>query len=76
VVIAGFGMAAIINDNRATKITNMDAHLIPPRTNVTFNPFMVDTYRSNLPTSDFVKNMRTDGNIDVVYNSNWTTYSN
>jgi len=75
-VLAGFGMAAIINDNRGTKITKMDAHLIPPKTNVTFNPLMVDTLRSNLPTSAFVNNMKTDGNIRVVYNANWTTYSN
>jgi len=68
-------MAAIINDNRKTPITKMGANLIPPKTKVIFNPQMVDAATSNLPTKVFANNIRTDGNIKVYYNANWTTYS-
>ncbi len=53
----------------------MDAHLMLPKTKVLFNPQMVDTLKSNLPTSVFANNMKTDGKMNVTYNTNWTTNS-
>ena len=75
VVCAGITIGTVIDDSRGTSPTVMDAHLMLPKTKILFNPQMVDTLRSNLPTSVFANNMKTDGNMNVTYNANWTTYS-
>lgn len=53
----------------------MDATLMLPKTKVLFNPMMVNTLASNLPTKVFANNMKTDGKIKLKYNANWTTNS-
>lgn len=74
-IIVGFGISLAVNDNRETPVTPMGANHLMPKTQILFNPQMVDTLRSNLPPSDFAKNLRTDGKINSTYNANWTTYS-
>ena len=75
VVILGAACAMLINDNRGSEPAKMGANLMMPKTKLLFNPKMVDTLRSNLPTNVFANNMKTDGKMDITYNANWTTNS-
>jgi hypothetical protein len=63
----GITIGTVINDNRGTPPTLMDARLMLHKTKVLFNPHMVDTLRSNLQTSIFAKNKRL-----IFTNFNWT----
>jgi hypothetical protein len=75
IICFGITIGTVINDNRGTPPTVMDARLMLPKTKVLFNPQMVDALKSNLPTSVFANNMKTDGKMNVTYNTNWTTNS-